>query len=76
MIQFSTNNALNGAILQVINPETKVVQAVIYAGNPEDGIPGTISWDSSKGIHPDYIDEIERALQDAWRIAKGYIQIL
>ena len=79
MIQLMKSKAFDGAfikVIRVIEPKTLVTIVTIYAENPKDGIPGFISCDTSKGIHPDYVDEITRAFQDAWRIAKGYIQIL
>ena len=75
MIQLMKSEVFDGAIIRVLEPKTGSIIATIYANYPKLDVPGTISLDSAKGIHPDYVDEIASALQQGWRVAKGYITV-
>ena len=75
MTRNSINPASPGVFIEVIPSNPSTPSARIYVELPKNDTPGTISWEAATGIPPENIDEIERALQDAWRIAKGYIQV-
>jgi hypothetical protein len=75
MIQLMKSEVFDGAIIRVTEPKTGAIIATLYANYPKEGVPGTFSIDSAKGISPDYTDEISSALTHAWRVTKGYITV-
>jgi hypothetical protein len=61
--------------IKVFDSKTLKDYATISVRPYRNDTPGTLSICSLEDIPADYVDEITRALQEAWRIAKGYLII-
>ena len=75
MIRMTHNPINNGAIIRVVEPVTETLIATIYASPKEDVVPGRVSWEASNNIHSDYIEEIEQAFHEAYRVTRGDLSI-